>query len=333
MNCQRRKYIEKNVLAWIVITTIAIGLFAVPASAASSGVKGTISAAFYNAIMKDAYYYFVPTNNLGVAIDVSGNSRKNGANIALHSLNYTNAQKYKLVPANNGYFYIMNANGKVLDVQNGSTACGSNVWQYQKNGSDAQLWKPYHGACGDPERSFSFKNKGSGLFLDCYSGSLKSGDNICVWQGNDSPAQSFYLFPCDGTVYKWITVNLDCSSLANWQISLGNAINSSHGIVRSKKVVSTQNTTVKMPVQGPSYSGSGTYVNKTITLPKQMKLLVHKHNYQTGFGRSWIYTNNGILVLNTCSCGYRQEVLFCEIPDAPCQITAVSYTHLRAHET
>ena len=53
----------------------------------------------------------------------------------------------------------------------------------------------------------------------------------------------------------------------------------------------------------------------TLNLPYKVRYKVHTHEYNSGFGRSWIYTNNGIQTLQTCNCGLRQEGLFWEIPD------------------
>ena len=52
-----------------------------------------------------------------------------------------------------------------LDVSYGSAADGANVWAYEANGSDAQLWE----VTNDVDGYITLRNVGSGKVLDVSS--------------------------------------------------------------------------------------------------------------------------------------------------------------------
>ena len=72
-------------------------------------------------------------------MDVSGASRSNYGNVQIWAGNGTNAQKWKVTHDSNGYVTLTSVNsGKVLDVNGGVSANGTNVQQYDSNGTYAQ---------------------------------------------------------------------------------------------------------------------------------------------------------------------------------------------------
>lgn len=92
------------------------------------------------------------------------------------------------------YYYIASAldTNQVLDVANGSHSNGANIQLYQKNGSDAQLFKIVKSS---EDGYYCIINKGSGKALDVQGGGTESGTNVQLYTPNDSQAQQwkFYL--------------------------------------------------------------------------------------------------------------------------------------------
>lgn len=89
--------------------------------------------------MKDGFYKIINVNS-GKALDVSGASTANGANVQQYQWNGTDAQLWKFVDAGNGTYYIRSKLGKTLDVKSGKTANKTNIQLYGMNGTNAQKW-------------------------------------------------------------------------------------------------------------------------------------------------------------------------------------------------
>ena len=80
------------------------------------------------------------------------------------------------------------ASGKVLDVAWGQDVAGANVHQYEKNDSNAQLWKIEQAADGSCKITSAL---GEDLVLDVTGASSAAGANVQVWTSNDTTAQRF----------------------------------------------------------------------------------------------------------------------------------------------
>lgn len=84
-----------------------------------------------------------------------------------------------------GYYRITNpTSGRVLDVQGGVQGSGVNIWLYDYNASDAQLWCFY--------KTCIIKNKLC-WYMDVSGGVANSGTNLWVYEPNSSTAQKFKL--------------------------------------------------------------------------------------------------------------------------------------------
>lgn len=119
--------------------------------------------------------------------------------------------------------------------------------------------------------------------------------------------------------YKYVNVNLDTSSMENWIKSVNNieskVCGNASGVIIGAKV--TKWTTVSWKVaktaiyQGPGITG---YQTVKYTVPATVQYQVHSHTRNNGFGKSWYYANQCIVVVYTCDCGYRREIMEWEIP-------------------
>lgn len=125
--------------------------------------------------------------NTNYCIDVCGASQESGANVQVyHDNTESNAQNFAITHVKDGWYRIQNVgSGKVLDVANGSTSSGTNVWQYDWNGSDAQLWQIINTGNG-----YYLRNK-LGCFLDVANGTATDSNNVWVYTFNGSNAQKF----------------------------------------------------------------------------------------------------------------------------------------------
>jgi hypothetical protein len=95
----------------------------------------------------DGYYYLISKNSSSVAAvdiyDFNVNYHEKIGSSEEQKWKLENAgEKWKLEYAGDGYFYFVNKlSGKVLDVENSGGENGTNVQQYERNGTDAQKWK------------------------------------------------------------------------------------------------------------------------------------------------------------------------------------------------
>ncbi|MGN1041760.1 MAG: RICIN domain-containing protein, partial [Acutalibacteraceae bacterium] len=77
--------------------------------------------------------------------------------------------------------------GKYLDVEGAKKDCGTNVWQYDSNGSNAQKWLIKEAGNG----YYHIISKCGGLCLDVSGAKTKNGTNIHIWGFNGTNAQKF----------------------------------------------------------------------------------------------------------------------------------------------
>ena len=86
-------------------------------------------------------YYRLLFVHSGKALDVSGGRTELGTNVWQYEWNNTYAQYWKIVKAEDNYYYLISATGNYLDVCNAESNNGTNVWVYTGNGTSAQKWK------------------------------------------------------------------------------------------------------------------------------------------------------------------------------------------------
>lgn len=263
-------------------------------------------------IVPGTEYYIVSCKDNLKCLDIANGSKATGANIQLYTSNGTGAQKFRIT-IRNGCYVITNVNsGKVLDVAGGSMVSGCNLWQYDSNGTAAQQWY-LQNLGGD---KYVIRSKRNNLVINLSRGSTGNGTNVNLEKYTGSSSQMFYLVPCR-IKYKYVTVTYDCSSLNAWIKDAQNKNSRISGVIVSKTINSYKSLRIKMPYQGP---GAGYYYG-TIKLPQKVTYMVHTHENQMGFGKRWIYSQNGILIFDSCACGYRKDVMFWEFPDLPQKVS------------
>ena len=146
-----------------------------------------------NKIIEDGRYRIAINRNENMGIDVDAGSKDNCANVLLWEwYEEDNIQKKFDIKYDetDGYYTIINAG--MLN--------GTNVWQYEENGTDAQKWKIIKNTNG----SYSFVSKLNGLYLDIENGNISNGANVQVYEGNNTQAQQFSLIKTKEQIEKTI---------------------------------------------------------------------------------------------------------------------------------
>jgi hypothetical protein len=123
--------------------------------------------------------YRIINRNSGLALDVSGADKNNGANVQQWTPNGTDAQSwYVSFNSDDSTFVITSAlNGKAIDVADWSTVNGGNAIMWDNNNTNNQRWFITfidNGYC-------FFINKHSNKSLDVSDVSFASGANVHQW--------------------------------------------------------------------------------------------------------------------------------------------------------
>lgn len=138
--------------------------------------------------------YYIKSYHSGLYLDIENGSSANNANLQQWYYNGYDAQKFKLVSAGNGYYYIYtgaSSYSKVLDVAKKSSADGANVAQYSYNGNTNQKFKVEQVANGVYAIKTGISSGNS--CLDVYNWSTSAGGNIAQWNYWGGACQWWYL--------------------------------------------------------------------------------------------------------------------------------------------
>ena len=142
-------------------------------------------------IVEDGIYVIKPSYNSSKTLEVQNGSYGNFANIQINSNTYSQNQKFKIEQIDSSGYYRIIAidSGKALDVYAGKKENGTNLNQYDWNGSDAQKWIIKEAG----KDRYTFISKGSELAIDVYAASSSVGTNVQTYMPNNSSAQQFTL--------------------------------------------------------------------------------------------------------------------------------------------
>lgn len=127
-------------------------------------------------------YYKIVNSNSNRALNVTGGSLVNSANIEQYDYDGWDSQMWQFVDVGSGYYKIVNKNsGLVLDMSGFSTSDGGQCIQYTYSGGWNQMWsisRTSDGYC-------QITNRYSGLVLGISGGSTSDGA-LCVQGTNTS---------------------------------------------------------------------------------------------------------------------------------------------------
>ena len=136
------------------------------------------------AVLRNGGIYKITASHSGKALDVSGISRSNGANV--HQWDYVggNNQKWRAIDKGNGYFQLQAVHsGKCLDVGGWSQSNGGNIIQWGCHNGANQQFKPE-----SQGNVYYLRNRHSNKCLDVKGVSYANGASVhqwdCVGQNN-----------------------------------------------------------------------------------------------------------------------------------------------------
>ena len=139
--------------------------------------------------ISDGVYRIESKLNNKMVVDISEESKANEANVQIWENYNKKNQMFHVKNLGNGYYSIRAVHSKKsLDVVGAGTSVGTNVNQYDYNGSDAQQWIIRD--TGDNEY-FYIISKCNLLYLDIAGGIAQSGTNVQMYKPNGSNAQMF----------------------------------------------------------------------------------------------------------------------------------------------
>lgn len=197
-------------------------------------------------IIKDAgdgYFYIIARCN-GLFIDIPGGNVEGNPIIQMYEGNKTNAQKFKLVKAEqeiegeqlieDGVYKIKSilSNNKYIDVSAGSYDNGANVQLWTNDNVQQQKFQLTY---NKKENYYEIMSVNSGKVLDVQSNGKYDGANVWQYEGNNTDAQKWILQSAGNGNYYIVAYNsylyLDvnggnASNGANVQIYEGNETNS-----------------------------------------------------------------------------------------------------------
>ncbi len=135
-------------------------------------------------LLSDGYYTIKSCLNGVRSLDVAGGSTSNSANIQIWQWNETPAQRWRLVNNENGSFTLESLCSGLLLTQYGTNVIQANI---STNNPESQQWNAIPSSIG----GICLINKASGLALDISGAGDWNGNNVGVYQKNDTLAQSF----------------------------------------------------------------------------------------------------------------------------------------------
>jgi len=150
------------------------------------------------------YYEIKPIHSLK-SLDVAGAAKVDGTNVSQYQTNGSEAQKWALKDAGNGYFYIIAMHsGLYLDIAGASTACGTNIQVFTGNGSKAQKFKFVKTKVIEEGNYQIVIRSHERKALDIAGKSFGEGANLQIWDKENVSQQIFNVKAINETDYKMI---------------------------------------------------------------------------------------------------------------------------------
>ena len=145
-------------------------------------------------------YTIIPVAATSKALDVSGGSLSDGANVQIYTINATDAQTFQLTYREDGTAQIASRlTGKCVDVEGDSAQSGTNIQMYTDNDTRAQSWditeKSTVTIGGTSYKTYELAVHGLSLCMDVYGGGSSAGTNVWAYTRNNTNAQRWAFVP------------------------------------------------------------------------------------------------------------------------------------------
>ena len=318
----------------------------------------------------NGYYYLYSQlgDKVTYLLDIDMGKSDNGTNIQIYTDTKADAQQFKFVRNDDGTYYILTRSSgdkSCVAVSSASTSSGANIiqWEY-KAGDKSQKWILTQvedtGCIMDTNSIYMFKNLNSGLYMEAEGGKASDNTNVQQWGADGISAHNSWTLKSFGGGYYYVISQLADGKTYYLNIAGGTKENGGNAeILTNNKTSSHLFKFVKNP-DGSYYiltraskdagaletaggsKGSGANVQQwEVNGESCQKWIVEASEpvYEKGdininkkVDVSDIVIMNKYLVkLEKFS---EQQFFLADInDDGKVNVFAVSYTHLRAHET
>ena len=167
----------------------------------------------------EGYYYLISGVGDGgtYALDVTGKSKENGANIEIYQYNGAANQQFYITKNSDGSYTIktrITGNNSAVEVKDGGLQSGDNVQQWVLNGFSCQNWffEPVTnpGCSMNTSLIYEFENVNSQMVMDITNGAMIENTNVQQWSTGHYKSQQWILkaFSGGGNYY-YIRSNSD----------------------------------------------------------------------------------------------------------------------------
>ena len=167
----------------------------------------------------NGYYIISPEHATNMALDVSGASNEENANIHIYQKNGTNAQNYKIAPQSDYTYTITpqsSSDGKLLTVNYDVTSDNVAIYSPKENKASEQEWYFEEVEQNNTEiidgEMYQFRARHSGKYMDLRGRATDVGTAIQQYTCNYTPAQKFRLNRYENTDYYTLSP-LACSNM------------------------------------------------------------------------------------------------------------------------
>lgn len=163
-------------------------------------------------------WFTLTARNSGLVVDLRGGASANGTAVQQYPRNGSNAQKFRFVATDSGYYRILSAlNGsQVLDVAGGGAANGSKAHVWTWGGGANQQWMAVDAGNG----YVSLRPRHVGRCLDVPGGSTTASVQLQIYDCNGTTSQQFFRAVV-GTIAQPGRFQVPFAAGQKWQVCQG----------------------------------------------------------------------------------------------------------------
>lgn len=152
--------------------------------------------------IQDGTYEILSVGNTNFAMDSFGATDKSGANVVIHSVNHTPAQRWSVTNYNNGVQITNTLSGRCLDLANNQVKDNTNIRQWEDNNSHAQRWDIVNSGTAMTYGSKTYdiyyiKSHGTDFCVDVSKKQYFDKNNIMLHSDNGGTNQQWIFIPIE----------------------------------------------------------------------------------------------------------------------------------------
>ncbi len=166
-----------------IVTGISEGNVTITATTVEGAFTDSAQLTVYENVAISAAIYTLTNVGSSLVMDIADHSQDNLADVVQRSSNLNANQQFIVAPATGNYYTIKAVHSnKNVDVQYAGQDPGTNLIQYEENGTDAQLFSlEYLG-----NEMYAIKSKVNGLYAGIENNSLTNGASVKTYPKDES---------------------------------------------------------------------------------------------------------------------------------------------------